>query len=90
MKVQIEGNFYIESDDREFTLKEYTGKISKPAEGKTEGVPLFKTHGYFSDVQGAAHKFLKLKIGSSEAKNLLQLIADVESIREMIRKQIDF
>ena len=30
MKVQIEGGFYIESDDREFTLKEYTGKIGKP------------------------------------------------------------
>lgn len=90
MKVQIEGNFYIESDDREFTLKEYTGAISKPAKGETEGKPVYKTHGYFSDVQSALQKFLKLKINSSQATNIRELIADVEDIREFIRSRIDF
>lgn len=90
MKVHIENGFYIESDEREFVLKEYTGAISKPAKGETEGKPVFKTHGYFPSVQGAVQKFLKLKINSSEATTLRELIADVESIREFIRSRIDF
>ncbi|OMD19983.1 hypothetical protein BJP48_31495 [Paenibacillus odorifer] len=90
MKVLIEGGFYIESDDREFVLKEYSGKINKPAKGETEGKPAFKIHGYYPDVQGAAQKFLKMRISSSQATNLRELIADVESIREFIRSRIDF
>ncbi|WP_052087651.1 hypothetical protein [Paenibacillus wynnii] len=90
MKVHIEGGFYIESDDREFTLKEYSGAIGKPAKGETEGKPIFKTHGHYPTVLGAARKFLNLKIDSSEATNLRELIADVEAIREYIKSQIDF
>lgn len=90
MKVHIEGGFYIESDEREFTLKEYSGKIGKPAKGETEGKATYKVHGYFPDVQGAAQKFLKIKIGSSQAENLKQLIAEVEAIRADIREKIDF
>lgn len=90
MKVHIEEGFYIESDDREFTLKEYTGAISKPAKGETEGKPVYKTHGHFPNIQSAAKKYLNIKIGSSQATNLRELIANVESIREFIRSRIDF
>lgn len=90
MKVHIEEGFYIESDDRDFVLKEYSGKINKPAKGETEGKPAFRIHGYYSNVQGAVKKFLNIKISSSEATNLRELITDVESIREFIRSRIDF
>ncbi|SDX04843.1 hypothetical protein [Paenibacillus sp. PDC88] len=84
MKVQVENNFYIESDSFQFILKEYTGNMTK------EGVPTFKTHGYFPNVSGALEKFLTLKIKESTATSLRELIAEVKGIREYIREQVDF
>lgn len=88
MKVQIEDNLYLESDNMQFILKEYTGKQSVSESGKT--TDLFKTHGYFPSVQVALEKFLKMKIMDSTAKDLKELIYDVKQIREYIKKQISF
>ena len=88
MKVHIEKNLYLESDNMQFILKEYTGKQSKSESGKT--TDLFKTHGYFPNVQAALDKFLKMKIMDSTAKDLKELIYDVKQIREYIKKRVNF
>lgn len=90
MKVQVEGNLYIESDEYQFILKEYTGAISKPAKEGEEGRPVYNTKGYFPTVESAMSKVLTMKLKQSTAQTLHELIADVERIREEIRTVVTF
>lgn len=81
MKVQIEGNIYLESDGTQFVLKEYyTVK-----EGKNAGEESSNLIGYFTNVQQALMRFLRMKIMDSTATNLLQLIEDIRRIEVFIR-----
>jgi len=86
MKVHIENNLYIESDERQFILKEYTGKQSFDKDGKA--TDLYKTHGYFPDVAGALNKVVKMKIMDSTAQTLSELLAEVKGIREYIESKV--
>lgn len=80
MKVQIEDNLYIESDERQFVIKEYTGKTDK------KGTPLFKTHGYYTKVEFALKKLLQMKVKESTATNLAELIQDIKRIERYIEQ----
>lgn len=82
MKVQIEANLYLESDPHNFILKEYTLR----KDGVSEGKPII--HGYFSNVQSALQKVIKMKIKQSTAKTLQELAADIRRIEEYIRTNI--
>ncbi|MGN0022218.1 MAG: hypothetical protein ACI35Z_15555 [Sphingobacterium hotanense] len=82
MKVCIENNLYIESDGMQYILKEYTGKTAE------NGTPLFKTHGYFSSIEAALNKFLKMKIMDSTAQTLGELLREVKDIREYIESTV--
>lgn len=82
MKIQIEGNRWVESDERQFILKEYTGKKDK------HGTQLYKTHGYFPSVKSALEHFVKLKVMDSTATTLSELLQEVRSIRAYLESQI--
>jgi Ni,Fe-hydrogenase maturation factor len=84
MKIKIEGNIYIESDDRQFIAKEYTGKEDK------HGTPLFKLIGYYPKIEQAVNAVVDLQIKSSTAETLGDLIKEVKGIRSDIRSKIDF
>ena len=86
MKVQIENNLYIESDERQFILKEYTGKQSFDKDGKA--TDLYKTHGYFPDVAGALNKVVKMKIMDSTARTLSELVTAIQEIRKDIESKV--
>lgn len=86
MKVQIEGNLYLESDSQQFILKEYTGKQSIKDGVATD---LFKTHGYFSNIESALNKFTKMKIMESTATTLSELLAEVKGIRSYIKSKVE-
>jgi hypothetical protein len=82
LKVQIEGNLYLESDEMQFILKEYTGSRDK------YGRELYKTLGYFSDIRSAVRHLLKRRIMQSTATTLKELLQEVESIRRDIESRI--
>ena len=82
MKVQIENQLYLESDGMQFIIKEYSGKQDKA------GNDLYKTHGYFSSVEGATKHLVKMKIMDSAAKTLGELLNEVQNIREYIESKI--
>ncbi|MFD0710600.1 hypothetical protein [Paenibacillus sp. GCM10027626] len=82
MKVQIEGNIYLESDALQFILKEYTGATTVGPEGKEREI--FKTIGYFTGIEYALKHFLKLKIMASTASTLRELLQEVREIRQYI------
>lgn len=80
MKVQIEGNYYLESDERQFVIKEYTGKVDE------KGVELFKTHGYYTKLNSCLKRYLTLKIKESTATNLTELREEIKRIEKYIEQ----
>lgn len=90
MKVQIEGNLYLESDEYQFILKEYTGRFEKPKKESEEPREVYKRHGYFPTVESAMLKVLTMKVKDSTATSLRELITDVERIKQELNKAITF
>jgi hypothetical protein len=82
LKVHIEGSLYLESDEMQFILKEYTGATDK------NGRELYKTLGYFPDIRSAVKFLLKRKIMQSTATTLKELLQEVESIHRDIESRI--
>ncbi|WP_137744571.1 hypothetical protein [Robertmurraya siralis] len=82
MKIHVEDKLYIESDERQFVLKEYTGKLDN------KGNEIYKTLGYFSKINQALKHLVKLKVMKSEATNVKELIGDVERIERKIESLI--
>jgi hypothetical protein len=78
LKIQVEDKIFIESDERQFILKESTGKFDD------KGNALYKNLGYFATVNQALKHFVKLNIMKSEAKNVSELITDIERIENNI------
>lgn len=82
MKVQVEDKLYIESDDRQFVLKEYTGSFDK------NGNETYKTFGYFGKVEQALKHLVKLNVMKSDAATIQELIQDVKRIENKIESLI--
>jgi hypothetical protein len=83
VKVQIENNFYLESDSMQFIIKEYVGRTDK------EGRDVTNTLGYFGTVQGALDYFyLKRKVKESTATNLVELLADIKALKELLNQTL--
>jgi hypothetical protein len=82
MNVQIEENLFLESDERNFVIREYTGKQDK------KGNDLFKTHGFYSTVQQALNGLVQMKVKQSTAVTLSELVLDIESIKEYINSKV--
>lgn len=90
MKVQIQDNYYLESDSMQFMIKEYSSKVVEDKEsGGEKVIESVKNHGYFPDIKAALNKFLKLKIMNSTAQDLKELIAEIRAIREFLENQFD-
>jgi hypothetical protein len=88
MKVHIEGKIYLESDTMQFILKEYTGAISidKKTGKETE---VCNNIGYFTTIQSALLRLLKMKLADSTATNLVEMIADIKRIEEGIKAKFE-
>lgn len=84
MKVQIEGNLFIEHDGRQFIIKQYSGKSDK------RGYELSNVIGYYSNLHFALERIVQMKISESTAKTIRELVGEVASIREYIRGKVDF
>lgn len=82
MKVHIEENLYLESDERCFVIKDYSGK--KDVNGKD----LYKTHGYYSTIQQAIKKLVQMKIKQTTAQTLSELVTDVKRIELYIESKL--
>ncbi|WP_044648328.1 hypothetical protein [Paenibacillus terrae] len=87
MKIQIEGSLYLESDGMQFILKQYTGKTTLVKLTGKEAEQ-YKTHGYFSTVEGALKKVVKMKVMESTATTIGELLKELEGIRQYIESKV--
>ncbi len=92
MNVHVHENFYITSDAQNIMLEEVTGKTTVINRGKEneKEIPVTKNHGYFGTVEQALKKFVRLKINDSPAKDIRELIEEVQRLNDLIREKFDF
>lgn len=81
MKVHIEGNLYLESDERQYILVEYS--IAKS--GKNEGEPVGRNLSYHPTIESAIRSFANRKIKESTAQTLSEFTQELRKINEYIR-----
>lgn len=80
MKVQVEDSLFIESDGLQFILKKYSGTTDK------KGTELYKALGYFSNLEAAFQKIVKIKLMESTATTIKELLEDVRRIEREVRE----
>jgi hypothetical protein len=85
---EVKGKLYIESDERQFVVKEYNGSTTTDKKGKVSEV--YKNHGHFTNIdQCVEHIALRIKTKESTATTLLELAEDVKSIKRYIRSKFE-
>jgi predicted Rossmann-fold nucleotide-binding protein len=82
MKIHIKDSLYVESDERQFIIKEYNGKQDKQSND------IYKVHGYFGSMVQVVKHLIKMEVMKSEAKNLSELVADINRIEKQIEELI--
>jgi len=73
---------FIESDPLQFIVKEYPLR----KDGKGSGKPII--HGYFTNLESALKKVIKMKVKESTATTLQGLVTDIKRIEEYIHSRI--
>lgn len=82
MKVHIEKKLYLETDNLQYLIKEYSGKTND------KGEETYKTLGYFGQLQPAIKFLIKMKIRESTATNLKELMEDVQRIEDWVHVKV--
>jgi|SRR5690625_544560 len=86
MKIHIEGNIYLESDEYQYILREYTGKFTTYNKGKENEYEreIFKLIGYYPTVEHAVNKLFEIKVKETTANTLSELLEDMSEIRKYV------
>lgn len=91
MKVKIDDNLFLESDEYQYTLKLYNGTFTTYNKGKENEYERenFKTLGYFSSVEQAVKKLIDMEIKASKAESLSELLKDIKAIKKWIESKLE-
>ena len=79
MKILVDENTYLESDENQFILKKYTGKFDKKTEKE-----IFKVLAYCNTLNGALKHLKKIMILESDAETFQELLQHIKKIDEKI------
>lgn len=85
--VEVEKEIRLESDEYQFTLRKYNGKVSTDKDGKEREI--YETLGYYSNIHSALKDVLRMKIKESTATNLQELSEDIRRIEEWIKAKFE-
>ena len=83
MKVQIEGNLYIEGDDRNVEIRRYSGKKDK------NDKEIYETLGYFGTVEQAIKRVINMKYTETKAADLKEMLKDIRATQQWIKDQFN-
>lgn len=91
MKVKIDDNLYLESDEQQYILKKYTGTYTTRNKGKDNEhqVENFRILGYFRTVSQAVNKLISNEIKTSNANNLKELREDIQAIKKWVESKLE-
>lgn len=91
MKVKIDDKLYLESDEYQYILKQYTGKYSLRNEGKENEklVENYKILGYYGTVTQALDALVSREIKASTASDLKELRKDIQAISKWLKEKLE-
>lgn len=80
----VERSLYLESDEMQFMLRKYSGKVSVDKKTGKES-DQFDTLGYFTNVQSALLRILRMKLMKSSADTVEEMLIDIKRIEHEIK-----
>jgi hypothetical protein len=83
MKIQIEDKLFIESDDMQFIVKQYSGKFDNKTEKET-----YKVLGYFGSLKQAVKFLIKKECMGSTVETFQQMFDELDRIETKYDKLI--
>ena len=91
MKVKIDDKLYLESDEYQYILKQYTGTYSIRNKGKEneQEVENYKVLGYYGTVTQALDALVSREIKASTASDLKELREDVKAISKWFKEKLE-
>lgn len=76
MKIHVEGNIFLCSDEYQFILREYMSSVDKRT-----GERKSKVIGYYTSINGVINKIIKLKLVETKIEELHELKGEITRIR---------
>lgn len=87
MKIHIENNLYLESDQYQYLLKQYSGRTYPNKKG--EEIESYQVIGYYGSVNQAIKALINKKIKETTATNLTELLNDIKRIEKHIKEKVN-
>ncbi|ETK29807.1 DUF5405 family protein [Paenibacillus larvae] len=84
MKVHIEDDLYITSDERQFCLSQLRKSMDKEGNEKEYFVHL----GFYSSLGGLINDFIKRKIKETPSTTLCELLQEVRNIEAYVKSKV--
>lgn len=90
MKVKIDDNLYLESDEHQYIIRKYLGTYSTHNKGKENEYERenFRTIGYYASINQALTALIESEIKTSTAKDLKGLKNDVKEISKWFKDKL--
>lgn len=86
MNIKIKENIYVESDGRQFIVKEYTGKPYQDKDGNERNP--YKALGYYGNIEQLLYGLINKEIHNSNATTLDELLNDAERIKNDVKRLV--
>ena len=84
MKIKIDENLYLESDENQLMLKKYSGKLD------TQGRETYRVIGYYGNIEHAAKSILDRIVLDSDATSFEALRKEVKEKWEEVKRKMEF
>lgn len=85
-EVEVEKHIFLESDQYQFILKKYNGRVTVSKDGKESDQ--YETLGYFTSITHAMKFIMKMKLKASTAEDLNQLLYEIHRIEKFIEEKL--
>ena len=84
MKIKIDENLYLESDENQLMLKKYSGKLD------TQGRETYRVIGYYGNIEHATKSILDRIVLDSDATSFEALRKEVKEKWEEVKRKMEF
>lgn len=88
MKIKLDENLYLESDDMQYILKKYSNKTYTNKDG--EEIRAYQNLGYYGSIEQAINSLVNKKILNSDATSFIELKNELTKIWDEIKEKIDY
>lgn len=84
MKIKLDENLYLESDEMQLMIKKYSGKTDK------KGNETYRVLGYYGTTEQAIKSLINKRLLDSDSTSLKELQTEITKIWDEIKEKLDY